>query len=127
MIARGASSSWGSNAETLPGQLSLVPVHRDDPQSSREAAERVAPKVGTQLHDVFDAIVLFGEEGASNREIQIAVCKGNNPGHPLWNKTPTRCRTLERKGLIELVTDEGEPVLREHWTGGRFMVWRVRG
>ena len=106
-------------------QLELVPVHHDDPLSSREAADRIRPHVSGQLELVLGAVVLFGLAGASNREIQIAVC-GLDPGHPAWNKIPTRCRTLERKGLLELVTDEaGEPVLREHSTGGRFLVWRA--
>ena len=49
----------------------------------------------------------------SNRDIQMVVCDGN-PGHPLWNKVPTRCRTLETLGLVEQVTDAGTPVLRSH-------------
>jgi hypothetical protein len=106
-------------------QLELVPVHHDDPLSSYEAAQRVAPAVGTQLYQVYMAAAHAGAEGISNREIQVQVC-GNNPGHPAWNKIPTRCRTLERQGILELVTEDGEPVLREHWTGGRFLVWRIR-
>lgn len=103
-----------------------APVRREGPESSREAAERVRPKVGSQLQQVLSAIFLAGPSGASNREIQVKVCGGYNPGHPLWNKVPTRCRTLEKRGFIELVRDvDGEPLLLEHETGGRFMVWRV--
>ncbi len=106
-------------------QLSLTPVHTGDPDSSREAAARVAPKVGSQLDAVLGAVVGW-LGGMSNREIQIAVCNGFNPGHPLWNKCATRTRTLERMDLIVLVRDaDGEPVLREHWTGGRFLTWRA--
>ncbi len=105
-------------------QLSLTPVHSGDPDSSREAAARVAPKVGSQLDAVLAAVELRFA-GMSNRDIQILVCH-NNPGHPAWNKIPTRCRTLERMGLIELVRDaDGEPVLREHADGGRFLTWRA--
>lgn len=109
-------------------QLELAPVHRLDPDSSREAAARVMPQIGSQLEAVFGAILVYGPDGASNREIQLIVCAGHNPGHPLWNKVPTRARTLERRGLIELVTDDdGEPFLRPHWSspGQRFLVWRV--
>lgn len=108
-------------------QMELAPVHRDDPESSREAADRVRPKVGGQLRDVLDVIETYGrDDGVSNRQIQIGVCGGYRPGDPLWNKVPTRCRTLERKGLIELVVDaDGKPVLRSHSTGGRFLVWRA--
>ena len=105
-------------------QLSLAPVHRDDPESSREAAVRVTPKVGTQLQRVLSAVFLNGPSGLSNREIQLVVC-GANPGHPAWNKIPTRCRTLQRMGLLELVLKDGEPHLREHSDGGRFLTWRV--
>ncbi len=106
-------------------QLSLTPVHSGDPASSREAAERVAPKVGSQLDAVLAAVEMGGFGGMSNRQIQILVCR-NNPGHPAWNKIPTRCRTLERMGLIVLVRDDdGEPVLREHRDGGRFLTWRA--
>ena len=108
-------------------QLSLTPVHSGDPDSSREAAARVAPKVGSQLDSVLGAVVVggFWRHSMSNREIQIVVCR-NDPGHPAWNKIPTRCRTLERMGLIELVLDaDGEPVLREHRDGGRFLTWRA--
>jgi hypothetical protein len=121
---RGGRAVVGSPA-SLPGQLQLAPVHRDDPASSHEAAERVRPKVGSQLQQVLTAVLLAGPSGASNREIQIKVCGGYNPGHPAWNKIPTRCRTLERRGLLELVLDDGEPLLLEHETGGRFMVWRL--
>jgi len=107
-------------------QLELVPVHHEDPRSSWEAAQRVAPQVGTQLFAVWSAVVHAGADGLSNRQIQWQVCGGHNPGHPAWNKIPTRCRTLQRKGVFELVTEDGEPVLREH-DGARFMVWRVRG
>jgi hypothetical protein len=86
----------------------------------------VKAKVKGQLELVLGAIVVGGPGGMSNREIQIAVCGGYNPGDPLWNKVPTRCRTLERKGYIDLVVDaDGDPVLREHWSGGRFLVWRA--
>ena len=106
-------------------QLSLIPVHSNDPESSREAAARVAPKVGSQLYRVLGAVVSGGAMGMSNRVIQIVVCR-NSPGHPTWNKIPTRCRTLERMGLIELVVDDdGDPVLREHSDGGRFLTWRA--
>ena len=104
-------------------QLSLTPVHSGDPDSSREAAARVAPKVGSQLNLVLQAIESWRWWGISNREIQLLLC---NRAHPLWNKVPTRCRTLERMGLIELVCDaDGEPVLREHRDGGRFLTWRA--
>ena len=106
-------------------QLSLTPVHSGDPDSSREAAARVFPKIGSQLSKVLTTVFLHGQSGMSNRDIQIAVCR-NNPGHPAWNKIPTRCRTLERMGLIELVVDaDGEPILREHLDGGRFLTWRT--
>ena len=104
-------------------QLSLTPVHSGDPDSSREAAFRVAPKIGSQLSLVYGAVLWGGPEGRSNREIQLLLC---NRAHPLWNKVPTRCRTLERMGLIKLVRDaDGEPFLREHRDGGRFLTWRV--
>jgi len=124
-------------------QLTLAPVHHDDPDSSREAAERVTPKVGTQLAAVLDAFSSSsGQAGQagfvmtmpgllfawalSNREIQLVVCGGHNPGHPMWNKIATRTRTLERMGLIELIVDiDGKPLLREHRDGGRFLLWRV--
>ena len=112
----------------MTDQMSLLepPVHRNDPLSSREAADRVRPSLAGQFRKVFGAVLLGGPEPMSNRDIQIAVCGGHNPGHPLWNKIPTRCRTLERKGLIELVLDaDGEPVLTEHWSGGRYLTWRV--
>jgi hypothetical protein len=103
-------------------QLSLLaPVHRNDPASSREAAARV--NAGSQLAAVLAA--LSSVPDASNRDLQVMVCGGFNPGHPSWNKIATRTRTLERRGLIELVTDAGEPVLREHPSGGRFLVWRA--
>ncbi len=106
-------------------QLSLTPVHSGDPDSSREAAARVRPKVRSQLDAVFAAVVLNRVHGMSNRELQIWVCD-SNPGHPAWNKIATRTRTLERMGLIELVCDaDGEPVLREHRDGGRFLTWRA--
>ena len=105
-------------------QLSLAPVHCDDPESSREAAVRVTPKVGTQLSRVLSVVFFSGPEGLSNREIQLVVC-GSNPGHPAWNKIPTRCRTLQRMGLLELVLEDGQPVLREHPGGGRLLTWRV--
>ncbi len=106
-------------------QLSLIPVHSGDPDSSREAAARVAPSVGTQLDAVWEVIGWVGSVGMSNRDIQHLVCH-SNPGHPAWNKIATRCRTLERMGLIELVCDaDGEPVLREHRDGGRFLTWRA--
>ncbi len=104
-------------------QLSLTPVHSGDPDSSREAAARVAPKAGSQLALVFNAVWLAGHEGRSNREIQNKVAW---PQQPFYNKIATRCRTLERMGLIELVRDaDGEPVLREHSDGGRFLTWRA--
>ena len=106
----------------MNGQLELAPVHTLDPASSREAAGKV--KAGSQLHRVLGAIVLGGPEGVSNRDIQMVVCDGN-PGHPLWNKVPTRCRTLETLGLVEQVTAAGTPVLRSHSSGGRFLVWRA--
>ena len=107
-------------------QLSLTPVHRDDPDSSREAAERVAPKVGSQLARVLREVGRGGEVGRSNRQVQIAVCGGFIPGHPAWNKIATRTRTLERMGLIELVRDaDGDPDLREHRDGGRLLTWRA--
>ncbi len=80
-------------------QLSLTPVHSGDPASSREAAARAAPKVRSQMDAVFAAVVLNRVHGMSNRELQIWVCD-SNPGHPAWNKIPTRCRTLERMGFM---------------------------
>jgi hypothetical protein len=110
----------------MEGQLT-IPVHRDDPASSRDAADRVRPRVGSQLQQVLAAIFIAGPDGASNREIQVRVANGHHPGHPAWNKVPTRCRTLEKRGMIEMVTDDKlAPVLREHSSGGRFLVWRVK-
>lgn len=105
------------------------PVRRRDPVSSREAAKRIAPKLSGQLLDVLGVIVLAGEEGASNREIQIAVCGGDNPGHPAWNKVPTRTKQLWDEEVIERMRDPetGEWMLREHPTGKQgFLVYRVR-
>ncbi len=99
----------------------LAPYRLFDPQSSVEASERVAPKVRGQLADVLEAVTLGGS--MSNREIQHVVCD-HNPGDPAWNKIPTRCRTLERMGLLRLVVDAaGEPDLRTHPDGGRFLTW----
>ncbi len=105
-------------------QMSLLaPYRRSNPQSSVEASERVAPKVRGQLLDVLGAVTFGGSDGVSNREIQHVVCN-HNPGDPAWNKIPTRCRTLERMGLLRLVVDAaGEPDLRAHPDGGRFLTW----
>ena len=109
-------------------QLSLLdaPTHRDDPASSVEAAERVTPKVGSLLYELLWWLTATGPYGRSNRELQILIygTQGANP--TAWNKIPTRCRTLERMGLIKLVVDiDGKPLLRDHRDGGRFLLWRV--
>lgn len=112
-------------------QLSLLeaPVHRGDPQSSRTAAKRV--KLHGQLLDVFGAVVLGGPAGMSNREIQLAVCGGNNPGHKAWNKVATRTKTLWDEGYLEKIVnpETGEWLLRSHWSAPDhqgFLVYRVR-
>jgi len=107
-------------------QLTLAPVHRDDPESSREAAERVTPKVGSQLYELLWWLTASGTGGRSNRELQILLYgeEANSPSP--WNKIPSRTRTLERMGLIKLVLDiDGKPLLRKHHNGGRFLLWRV--
>ncbi len=105
-------------------QMSLLaPYRRSNPQSSVEASERVAPKVGSQLHQVLSIVLVGHSSGMSNRDIQHIACD-HNPGDPAWNKIPTRCRTLERMGLLRLVVDaDGEPDLRTHPDGGRFLTW----
>ncbi len=105
-------------------QMSLLaPYRRSNPQSSVEASERVEPKVRGQLQKVLSAVVWGDFSGMSNREIQHVVCD-HNPGDPAWNKIPTRCRTLERMGLLRLVVDaDGSPDLRTHPDGGRFLTW----
>jgi hypothetical protein len=112
-------------------QLSLLdaPVRRTDPQSSHTAAKRVKPKLSGQLLDVLAAVIATGADGASNREVQIAVCGGENPGHPAWNKVPTRTKTLWDKGVLERMRDPltGDWLLRDHPSGNQgFLVYRVK-
>lgn len=105
------------------------PVRRRDPKSSREAAQRIAPKLSGQLLDVLGVLVMAGSDGASNRDIQIAVCGGHNPGHPAWNKVPTRTKQLWDEEVIERMRDEetGEWLMRRHPTANQaFLVYRVR-
>lgn len=105
------------------------PVRRRDPVSSRDAAKRIAPKLSGQLLDVLGVVVWAGESGASNREIQLAVCDGDNPGHPAWNKVPTRTKQLWDEGVLERIADSetGEWLLREHPSGNQgFLVYRVK-
>ena len=106
-------------------QLTLAPVHHDDPESSREAAERVMPKVGSQLYELLWWLTASGPAGRSNRELQILLYGTEKTNPTAWNKIPTRTRILERMGLIELVTEDGKPLLRKHRDGGRFLTWRV--
>lgn len=122
----------------MNGQLTLLeplsklrpPVRRRGPASSKAAAKRVAPKLSGQLLDVLGAVILGGPDGMSNREIQIAVCGGYNPGHPAWNKVPTRTKTLWDRGVLERMKDPetGDWLLREHPTGKQaFLVYRIPG
>lgn len=113
------------------GHLSELepPVGRRDPASSRAAALRIAPKLSGQLLDVLGVVVMAGELGASNREIQMAVCGGHNPGHPAWNKVPTRTKQLWDEEVIERMRDPktGEWAMRDHPTGKQgFLVYRVK-
>lgn len=121
----------------MSGQMSLLdtklseltpPVRRRDPESSHQAARRIAPKLSGQLLDVLGAVVMAGPDGASNRDIQIAVCGGDNPGHPAWNKVPTRTKTLWDKGILERMRDPetGDWLVRDHPSGNQgFLVYRV--
>ena len=117
----------------MTAQLSLLdpPVHRDDPQSSHDAAASVKPKLSGQLLDVLGAVILGGPAGMSNREIQIAVCGGNNPGHPAWNKVATRTKTLWDRGVLDRLRnpETGDWLLRTHTTAPDtqgFLVYRAR-
>lgn len=114
-------------------QLSLLdpPVHRGDPASSRTAARHAKQVLSGQMLDVFGAVVLGGPAGMSNRDIQVAICDGFNPGHPAWNKVATRTKTLWDRGYLDrLVNPEtGEWLLRSHETAPDeqgFLVYRVR-
>ena len=115
-----------------PRRLSELkpPVRRRDPQSSRDAARRIAPKLSGQLLDVLAALIDGGADGVSNRDIQIAVCGGDNPGHPAWNKVATRTKQLWDEGVIDRMTDPatGDWLLRDHATSGQaFLCYRVKG
>ncbi|MCI0542947.1 MAG: hypothetical protein L0Z49_00705 [Actinobacteria bacterium] len=108
------------------------PVRRRDPASSKTAATLVKPKLSSQLLDVLGAVILGGADGMSNREIQVAVCGGVNPGHPAWNKVPTRTKQLWDQGVVERMTtaDRRGWLLRSHPSApGKqgFLVYRVKG
>jgi len=116
----------------MTNQLSLLspPVHQGDPESSRQAAKRVAPKLSGQLLDVLASVVAAGPDGLSNREIQLIVCGGNNPGDSAWNKVPTRTKTLWDKGVLERMIDPltGDWLLRTDPSAPKsqgFLVYRV--
>ncbi len=107
-------------------QMSLLaPTHTGDPASSGEAARRVAPALAGQLAEVYEAICAAGPHGASNRQIQKAV---TTPEKAFWNKIPTRCRMLEKLGLVVLVFgDDGKTLYRRDPDSGlTYMVWRAR-
>jgi len=113
-------------------QLSLLspPVRRSDPESSRAAAKRVAPKLSGQLLDVLAAVAGAGPDGLSNREIQLQVCNGHNPGDPAWNKVPTRTKTLWDKKVLERMVDPltGDWLLRSDPSAPKaqgFLVYRI--
>lgn len=117
--------------DASPRKLSELtpPVRRRDPESSREAARKVAPKLSGQLLDVLGVLVLAGVEGASNRDIQMAVCGGHNPGHPAWNKVPTRTKQLWDEEVIERMRDPetGDWLMRHHPTANQaFLVYRAK-
>lgn len=73
------------------------PVHRADPYSSRQAAAKAAPKTPNQTRLALAVIVDAGPDGITTREIQRRLWE--TPAHPAWNKVPTRCLDLQRKGL----------------------------
>lgn len=73
-----------------------APARGRDPHSSQQAAARVRPKAGSQAARAL-AVIAATPGGATTRDIQKALYQ---PADPAWNKVPTRCLWLERKGLV---------------------------
>lgn len=99
--ATGASVNDQSNISPnpKPRRMSISPaVRRNAPDTSREAARRIAPNIGTQLAAVLGFIESRRELGATDAEISLGVCI------PIQSVNPRR-GTLAGLGLIVLNGD----------------------
>lgn len=84
--------------------------------TSRAAADAVAPKLTGQRALVWDYISARGSHGATDEEIQIGMC---------MNPSTQRPRRVElwRGGLIEKLIVDGEEVKRKTASGSWANVW----
>jgi hypothetical protein len=78
------------------------PVHRLAHRSELRAAQRAVGSARSQKRLILELIVTAGEEGISNRELQLALF---SPSVPAWNKVPTRTKALRDDGLVCLRYD----------------------
>ena len=85
-------------------------VRTDHPDTAREAAAMVAPRIGTQRRKVYDFIASTGVAGATDIEIQTSLGMGGNTERP-------RRVELVDQGLI---SDSGR---RRMHGGRRHIVW----
>ena len=87
-----------------------------DPDTSRRAAEAVAPRTGTQKHHL---LVAYSQapHGLTDRQASA---------HARLEEGWKRCADLRRDGLIEPVLDaDGEPVLVDGGKGTEVMICRI--
>lgn len=70
-----------------------IPPHQSHSETSRAAAKRILPKVGTLRRQVYDFIESTGLIGATDEEIQVALHMNGNTARP-------RRRELQKSRLI---------------------------
>lgn len=113
--------------------LFAVPVHRNDPASSREAARRVQPKAGTQAALILDMVRGYDDAGVTTYTITQRLFSDDPVAA---NKVQTRLRTLWRMGLVERLyadrpwvgvpwSDRDADALVRDVGHGRFLVYRA--
>jgi hypothetical protein len=110
-----AATGAGVKTESSPDILRRIapPCRRNAPQTSREAARRIAGHAHTLREQVFTFVESCGAHGATDQEIQTALELPSNTGNP------RRCELRDMGRIV----DSGQK--RPTRSGCRAIVWVV--